>query len=83
MVDDEDNIPKDLTGMLGDDATADRDAEGSVDDKLASEWAAVDGEKGASGESGTDSGTDGGEGAPISARVLSQDEIDSLLGFSE
>ena len=79
--DEDDKLPDDLSGMLGDDAAADGDAGGddaeeSVDDKLASEWAAMDGKDGASGDTG-------GDGAPISARVLNQDEIDSLLGFSE
>ena len=84
--DDDDKLPEDLSGLLGDDAPAEGaagdNAEESVDDKLASEWAAMGGEDGASAESGTDGGT-GGEGAPMSARILNQDEIDNLLGFSE
>lgn len=60
-------------------AMADEDDDGD-DDAMAAEWAAMaeDGEE--DGIDGAEGG-DGGDGA--SARVLNQDEIDSLLGFQD
>ena len=64
----------------------DGDGDGDVDqDDLAYEWGAMadddDGEDGDSGDGG-DSGDDGEDEMQV-ARVLNQDEIDSLLGFNE
>ena len=71
------------------DATDSPDEEMSEDDKLAAEWAAMaDGEdEGAGAATAETVGTDGQvlsvpEEVGQSARVLNQDEIDSLLGFS-
>ena len=60
-------------------AMADEDDDGD-DDAMAAEWAAMaeDGE-----EDGAEGGDDGGGGDGAAARVLNQDEIDSLLGFDE
>lgn len=65
---DEDAAPAD--GEAGDAAPADAEAEISDDEKAAAEWAAMEDD---------DAEDDGGATAP--ARVLNQDEIDSLLGF--
>jgi flagellar motor switch protein FliM len=54
------------------------------DDKLAAEWAAMADAGAKEGEAATADGADGepGEGG-TSARVLNQNEIDSLLGFGD
>jgi len=60
------------------DAAAQEGEGGEDADAMAAEWAAMaDGDGEGEGEAG-----EGGD-APGSARVLNQDEIDSLLGFSE
>lgn len=46
----------------------------SEEEKMAAEWAAMD-------SGGGDAGGGGGGGGDATARVLNQDEIDSLLGF--
>lgn len=65
---DEDAAPAD--GEAGDAAPADAEAEISDDEKAAAEWAAME-----------DDDTEDDSGATAPARVLNQDEIDSLLGF--
>ena len=84
--DDDDKLPDDLSGMLGEDTPVEEGG-GGADDKLASEWAAVSGDDDgtASDNKGdiADPPADSGEVGTTSARVLNQDEIDSLLGFSE
>lgn len=61
-------------------------ADQTEEDKLAAEWAAMagDGQEGADGGDGSEAaaGAEGEEGAPT-ARVLNQNEIDSLLGFDD
>jgi flagellar motor switch protein FliM len=64
-----------------DQAAENAEAAGSGDedaDAMAAEWAAM-----ADGDGDGDGMGDGEEGHAGSARVLNQDEIDSLLGFSE
>jgi len=64
------------------------EAQGEDGDDLAAEWGAMveeDGESGAASEDAAD-GESGGGDAPVggqATRVLSQDEIDSLLGFDD
>ncbi len=74
---DQDAVAAEWAAMAG----ADGDSEGGMDDDaVAAEWAAMaDGEEG-SGEGGGEGGEEGEAGGPP-ARVLNQDEIDSLLGF--
>jgi len=56
------------------------EADGEDSDALAAEWAAMADDDGGGAGGGMGEGEDGMAG---SARVLNQDEIDSLLGFSE
>ncbi|MGH6622110.1 MAG: flagellar motor switch protein FliM [Alphaproteobacteria bacterium] len=62
----------DADGKTAQQASAEDPAAEKGDDDLAAEWAAMAGGDGADGADG-----------PGSARVLNQDEIDSLLGFRE
>src|SRR5438874_7362631 len=55
------------------------DAKQEEEDKLAAEWAAM-----ADGDgTGTGDAADGADGEPVQARVLNQNEIDSLLGVDD
>jgi len=58
------------------------DTKQEEEDKLAAEWAAMsDGDGGDA--AATDAGAEGGEGGSPQARVLNQNEIDSLLGVDD
>jgi flagellar motor switch protein FliM len=64
---------------------ADEDKPMTEEEKMAAQWASMSGEGGEAVEGGGD-GTGGGEGdaaAGADTRVLSQNEIDSLLGFGD
>jgi flagellar motor switch protein FliM len=57
------------------------DAKQEEEDKLAAEWAAM--AEGDSGDAAAAEGGEGGEGGGSQARVLNQNEIDSLLGVDD
>jgi flagellar motor switch protein FliM len=76
---DEQAMMAEWEAMMGDGDGGGGD-DGGDGDSVASEWEAMLGDD---GDGGGDDDAGGGGGAPGSARVLNQEEIDSLLGFNE